>query len=561
MHPDVDALADQLVDVRFAHEPLEAALLGLRERSVGVGDLSAEGSDALIRRYREIAVASEVLGRRLRAAGELEERDTLILDVVGHAATSTADELATGIEAFTLSGYTNAPVIRALSYLAQLSLASSEDVEDYLERLRAVPEFCAQAGEGHLRALGSGRSPTMRGATNAVAYLDRVLGEETTAGLVRGEGEWRDTLERVVRDDVRPALVEYRDLLANALAPRGRDDDHAGLCALAHGAEIYEVMTRVWTSTARTPAELHRRGLTMVDLLRDNLTTVGRRLWDVADASEVHHRLLHDPALRYERPEEMIDVAIETVRRAEAALAQWFVTVPDSPCRVEVMPAALADSLAVGYYLPGAVDGTRQGTFFVNTAHPAHHFRYMTEAVAFHEGVPGHHFQDAVSQHVPGAHLVQSVFADGAYEEGWGLYSERLAYEMGLYSDDLALLGMLCADILRAARLVVDTGVHAFGWSRSRAIAWMSDHVALSDEEIALEVDRYISAPGQALSYMVGRLEIDALRAEAATRLGDAFDLRAFHDVVLRTGPVSLRTLSGTVHRWMQVEASRLAGE
>jgi uncharacterized protein (DUF885 family) len=178
----------------------------------------------------------------------------------------------------------------------------------------------------------------------------------------------------------------------------------------------------------------------------------------------------------------------------------------------------------------------------------------MAEAVAFHEAVPGHHFQLTIAQEESG-HVVFSVFGDTASAEGWGLYAERLADEMGLYSGDLARLGMLSTDAWRAARLVVDTGLHALGWSRQEAIDWMASHVPMSQLEVESEVDRYIVMPGQALSYMVGRLELESLRRGASERLGERFVVRDFHDLVLRTGPVALPALRSAVDRWIAVHS------
>ncbi|HXW80029.1 MAG TPA: DUF885 domain-containing protein, partial [Acidimicrobiales bacterium] len=192
------------------------------------------------------------------------------------------------------------------------------------------------------------------------------------------------------------------------------------------------------------------------------------------------------------------------------------------------------------------------GTYFVNTTKPGERFRQFAEAVAFHEAVPGHHFQLTIAQELEGNHRAMAVFADVATAEGWGLYAERLADEMGLYSSDVARLGMVSTDAWRAARLVVDTGLHALGWTRQQAIDWMAGHVPMSPLEIQSEVDRYIAMPGQALSYMVGRLQIEACRREAAERLAERFDVKMFHDLVLRSGPVPLPALTAAVERWTE---------
>ena len=206
--------------------------------------------------------------------------------------------------------------------------------------------------------------------------------------------------------------------------------------------------------------------------------------------------------------------------------------------------------------MPGAIDGSRSGTYYLNTSKPEERHRYAAEDIAFHEAVPGHHFQLTIAMESKDLAPARQVLYDTACAEGWGLYAERLADEMGLYSDDLARMGLFTADSLRASRLVVDTGLHALGWSRQEAVDWMAAHTPLPALEIDTEIDRYISYPGQALAYMVGRREIVRLRTEAAERLGPRFDLREFHDLVLRVGILPLPALARTVERWVQRRSS-----
>ena len=207
--------------------------------------------------------------------------------------------------------------------------------------------------------------------------------------------------------------------------------------------------------------------------------------------------------------------------------------------------------MTAAYYMPGAIDGSRSGTYYLNTSKPEERHRYAAEDIAFHEAVPGHHFQLTIAMESKDLAPARQVLYDTACAEGWGLYSERLADEMGLYSDDLARMGLFAADTWRASRLVVDTGLHALGWTRQKAVDWMAEHTPLPRMEIESEVDRYISFPGQALAYMVGRCEIVRLRTAAAEGLGERFDLREFHDLVLRVGILPLPALARTVERWV----------
>jgi uncharacterized protein (DUF885 family) len=319
---------------------------------------------------------------------------------------------------------------------------------------------------------------------------------------------------------------------------------------------MYAILARFHTSMRYTPTELHDMGKEIVEEVSGEFKEVGSRLWDTTSLPDIFDRLSNDPALRYESREEMLDHARRVVSAAEAEAPRWFSLVPDQPCLVEPVPRAEEAGMAAAYYIAGAIDGSRAGTYFLNTSKPEERFRYAAEDVAFHEAVPGHHFQLSIALEDEDLIPARRVMVDTACAEGWGLYSERLADEMGLYTDDLARMGLFAADAWRAGRLVVDTGLHAMGWSRQQAVDWLVEHTPLPRIEIESEVDRYISYPGQALAYMVGRREIVRLRAAAAARLGTRFDLREFHDTVLRAGSLPLPALAGTIERWAERVAS-----
>jgi uncharacterized protein (DUF885 family) len=305
------------------------------------------------------------------------------------------------------------------------------------------------------------------------------------------------------------------------------------------------------TTTTRTPEELHQTGLDVIAALADEYAELGSKVFGTGDQREIFRRMTTDPELRWNNADELLAAAMRTVERAEEAAPAWFGRLPSQRCKVEPVPAAEAPSAPTAYYMIPSLDGTRPGIYFANT-HEAHRRdRFTSQVIAFHEAVPGHHFQLSLAQELTHLHLIRRVAPLIAYAEGWGLYTERLADEMGLYSTDLDRLGMLAMDSLRAGRLVVDTGIHAKGWSREQAIRYLRDNTPLSDLEIAGEVDRYIGYIGQALSYMVGRLEIQRLRALAESRLGGRFDIRAFHDLVLGGGSLPLNVLDGVVVRWI----------
>jgi uncharacterized protein (DUF885 family) len=245
----------------------------------------------------------------------------------------------------------------------------------------------------------------------------------------------------------------------------------------------------------------------------------------------------------------VFETAATVLDRARDAIPSWFGILPRARCEVVRMGDHEEKHSTIAYYRQPAVDGSRPGQYFINTYAPETRPRYEAEALAYHESIPGHHLQIAIGQELESLPEFRRHLGPTAFFEGWGLYTERLADEMGLYSGDLDRFGILSFDAWRACRLVVDTGMHALGWSRDQAIRYMAEHTALGSNNISNEVDRYIVWPGQALAYKTGQLELLRLRAETERRLGASFDFRAFHDAVLGAGAVPLRTLRQLVGR------------
>jgi uncharacterized protein (DUF885 family) len=440
-----------------------------------------------------------------------------------------------------------------------ITVKTPDQQRDYLLRLAAVPRFLADLAERHRVGLAAGRLPVAHLVRDAIALIDRYLAAPPDADpLARHEGtsDFAAERDRVLAEAVRPAYAEYRDVLERELLPVGRPEDRPGLCWLPDGASLYAAVARVHTTTSRTPDDLHETGLALVAALAEEYREVGRRVFGADDLATVFDRMRTDPALRWENAEEMLDSARAAVERAEQAAPAWFGVLPGSKCVVEAVPEAEAPGAPTAYYSPTAMDGSRPGTYFANTSRAQERHRYQSEAIAFHEAVPGHHFQITLAQEMTDLPMLRRLANVTSYVEGWGLYCERLADEMGLYSDDVARLGMLSIDSMRAGRLVVDTGLHALGWSRAQAVDYLREHTPLPLVEIESEVDRYIAAPGQALAYMVGRLEIQRVRAEAERTLGDRFDIRAFHDVVLGGGPLPLAVLDEVVRAWAGATAA-----
>jgi uncharacterized protein (DUF885 family) len=316
--------------------------------------------------------------------------------------------------------------------------------------------------------------------------------------------------------------------------------------------ESYTKLIRVHTSLDMTPQELHELGLQQVAKFRKDLSALGAKVLGTSDVDEIEKKLRSDPALHFATANQVEVKARATLARAQAAVPKWFgVAQPKTPCRVKVMGMHEAPYSTIAYYREPSGPG-KPGLYMINTYLPETRPRYEAEALAFHESVPGHHLQIAVAQELKDVPAFRRHQGVTAFVEGWALYTERLADEMGLYSSDLDRLGMLSYDAWRSCRLVVDTGIHAMGWTRQQAIDYMTANSCLAENNIENEVDRYITWPGQALAYKVGQLEILRLRDEAKQKLGPRFDIKAFHDVVLRNGAVALPVLREQVAHYIE---------
>ena len=317
------------------------------------------------------------------------------------------------------------------------------------------------------------------------------------------------------------------------------------------GADAYADAVRRHTTTDLTPEQIHRIGLDELESMRAEWSAIGERALGESDPARIAERMRGDRSLRFETTDEIVAVARGALARAEAVRDDWFPAGAIPDCVIEEIHPVDAGNSALGYYVPPAVDGSRPGTYCVLAADPTSHYRYEYEALSFHESVPGHHLQLATAQTLDIPRYRRHLDVEAcSFNEGWGLYAEHLADEMGLYSDDLSRLGMLSFRALRACRLVVDTGLHHLGWTREQAIDVMFEHTATTREHVTSEVDRYIAWPGQALAYLIGRREIVRLRAEAEATLGEQFSVVDFHATVLGHGAVPLSVLADTIGRW-----------
>jgi uncharacterized protein (DUF885 family) len=549
----VTALADDLVQLLFEADPLFASLSGVHDHDAELADLTEAGQQALAGRLRQVAAAAQAVDPAGLAAA-----DRLTREVVGTVAADQADVLAAGGVEWQVTDLWVAPAARVLADLPLCTVPEPEHAAAYLRRLAALDGYLAAAADRHEAGVAADRAPVARLVRAAIEQLDGYLAAPAADPLAEvappagwaGADGFRHEVAAVLEGSVRPAFRRYRGRLAG-IEPAGRGDDRAGLCWLPGGEDAYRTLVRAHTTAPRGPDELHHTGLELLARLAEEYAEIGSRVFGSTDPAEVMRRMRDDPALRCTSAEQMLADARAAVARAEEAAPRWFGRVPAQQCVVAAVPAADEARAVFAYYIQPALDGSRPGTYWQYTRDPAGQHQHVLEFTAFHEAVPGHHLQLALTQGRPDLPLLRRVFEFDGHGEGWALYCERLADEMGLYTGDIARLGMLSGDSLRASRLVVDTGLHALGWSRAQAVDFLRANTPLAPADVEVEIDRYLAGPGQALAYMVGRLEIQRLRADAERRLGAAFDIRAFHDVVLGAGALPLSTLDTHVGEWL----------
>lgn len=560
--PAVGRLAEDMLAVAFDASPVTATLVGVRDRDDRLPDYS-EGGDAVHRsRAAELLARAEAVD-----PATLTSADRITVAVVRQQAIEACDQVEIRAVEYTITDGFGAAVAELLRLLPMVGITEPAHAEGYLARLAGLPAMLATLADRHRTGIAAGRLPVRPLAQAAADQLERYLASPQTDPLRRpgppdGDGEragywagFRSERDRLLRERVHPAVGRYREVLATEVVPHGRPAERPGLCWLPDGEAHYGRLVRLHTTTDRTPTQLHRTGQEVIAALAGEYVELGARVFGTGDLDQIFARLREDPALRWRDGEELLAAARDTVTRAEQAAPDWFGRLPQQRCRVEPVPDSDAPGAPPAYYMQPALDGTRPGTYFANTYRAGDRYRYTAEATAFHEAVPGHHFQRTFAQELTELPLVRRLARATAYTEGWGLYCERLADEMGLYSTDLARLGMLCLESMRAGRLVVDTGLHALGWSRQQAVDYLRSHTPMSTVEVATEVDRYIAGPGQALAYLVGRLEIQRLREAAERALGGRFDVRRFHDTVLGGGPLPLDILAQVVDAWVRAPA------
>ncbi len=447
-----------------------------------------------------------------------------------------------------------------IDYNQQMFVPDSESADMLLKRLELYKRLYTQIAEVQKIGLNNNRVATERNLLRTIDQLENYLGsslEEDPLLLINFSpeisesfiSEWKEKAKKIIDVNIRPTVLAYLDQLKTEHIPKGRTDEHSGIMWIEGGEETYLRALRKYTGHKDiTVQEVHNVGLSEIDRLKKEFFEIGESVFPgVSTPEEVLQKMQTEPSMRYESKEQMLQLAVDTIERAYKPLEEWFTVFPKSPCKVLPVPAESEQHAPPAYYYPPLPDGSRDGTYFLNTFKAETKSIFEAESVAFHEAIPGHHLDRTIAVELQDVPDFQKYVASTAFVEGWGLYSEQLANEMGLYSNDVQQLGRLGNDAWRACRLVLDTGMHGMGWSRDKAIEFFKANSPIEEINSEIETDRYIAWPGQACSYKMGQLKIEELRRKAEKELGDKFDIRYFHDEVLCDGGITLPILENKI--------------
>jgi uncharacterized protein (DUF885 family) len=544
-------LADDYWDYLMETQPSNAHMLGDYRYMDRVEDASRAGEDAKITRLRDFASKARAFDPAVLSSDDQVTRETLIYECETEAAITEMRQAEFGVDPIF-----GTQVVFQVA-IPQMSVETPEHAEMMLAKYSAVAGMIDQQTERLREGIASGRVNAVFAVNATVTEIDAMLASpvdedaflkaQMPADYSEADiASWRERAMTIVAGEIRPAFARYRDAIRDEVGPVARTDERAGLWALDDGDELYARLLERYTTLDMTAQGIHDVGLAQIARLADEYRETAGPILETTELDEIFAALRDDPELHHTTGADVVAQSEEAFASAKAAMGDWFGRLPQSDCFVQETQHG-----PVAFYYPPAEDGSREGTFFMNTADPTSWGTFEIQSTAFHEGIPGHHLQIAIAQELGDS--MPAFRRNGfisAYGEGWGLYTERLADEMGLYSTELDRVGMLQGDSMRACRLVVDTGMHALRWSRQKAIDFVAANSPMTLQSITEEIDRYLSFPGQAVSYMIGRIEIQRIRAEAEAAMGDNFDIKGFHDVVLGSGCIPLPSLARLVDEW-----------
>ena len=552
----LDALIDEVWAFQLRENPLLATYCGVHaynDRLPRISEADAQRRKAQYGTY--LARLEGIDGLALPADAQLNR------DILARMLGDEIADYAFGVHRMLLSKMHGAHV--SFPDLPQVvPLRGVDDYEDYLARLHAFPAYIEEQIEQMRHGISTGHVPPRAALLGVDAAIRPLLVDDPAESplyepfarfaATMPEGERARLAEAgraAVAEAVVPAYARLLRFVVDEYLPAARET--IGANALPDGEAFYAHCVRKYTTLDLSPQEVHDIGLEEMTRIGDEMRAIVRQVGTEGDVHAFIASLRADPRFYVDTPEALLKEVALVLKRMDGALPTLFSLLPRMPYGIREVLAHVAPQSTTAYYFPAPGDGSRAGYYYVNTYDLASRPLYEIEALSLHEAVPGHHLQIALQMELdlPDFRRFGEVTA---FIEGWALYAERLGLEVGFYEDPYSDFGRLTYEAWRASRLVVDTGMHALGWTRQQSIDYMAENTALSLLNIANEVDRYIAWPGQALAYKTGELKIRGLRAAAEEALGERFDLRAFHRVVLEQGGIPLDALEARVRAWIE---------
>ncbi|NYF79958.1 DUF885 domain-containing protein [Granulicella arctica] len=552
------ALFEDIWQQNLKHSPEFASSIGDKRYNDQLSDYSIEEVNASLARGRKfIQQLSEIDTTGLAQQDQVSD-DLMLRSLIDDQEAAKFKEWEMPVNQF------NGPHTALAQLVAQLSFETVKDYEDYIARLTKIPTVFSQITTNMQLGMEDGRMPpkyllekvlvqTNALATQKPADSPFALPLKKFPKTISPDDQKRlsDAVLDAVANDVLPAYQRFARFLSGQYIAKGRTEP--GISAIPDGDAYYAFRVRQSTTLNKTPAEIHQIGLDEVKRDETEMLAIAKKL-GFSDLKSFNAALKTNPKEHPTSKQQLLDAYRNYIAGMKPKLPELFGRLPKAPIEVVPVPDYIEKDQAAAYYDNGTPDGSRPGRVFINTYNFANRSLADVEAVAYHEGIPGHHLQISIAQELTDIPEFRKYTYYTAYTEGWALYSERLGKEIGFYQDPYSDYGRLEADIWRAIRLVVDTGVHSQHWTRQQMVDYFHDHSAIDETNIQAETDRYIAWPGQALGYKMGQLKILELRQRAQTALGPKFQLKDFHDVVIDSGALPLDVLEKQVDAWIAKE-------
>ena len=550
----VNDLAHRFWEGILERDPVWATVLGDERYNDRWPDLGAHGRAADEAAYRSALEEAMAIPADGLEPEQVITRDLVILISQNHLEQLAQKQYQLAID------HMSGPQVWPAEFAQYQPADTPERLEKLLARHAAYPAMIEQYVSTLAEGVRDGRTSAAMPVRRAIEQTERLLAlvpeAHPASSMIAVGDEDRPRVVSAVEEHVYAGLRRLYAYLVDEYEPHARREP--GVSTTPGGDEAYRLAIRVQTSLDTTAEDVHAFGLADLEAIEAEKDEIARRLGH-ADRHAMREALAADPDNHTDDPDAIVRLAQGQTERAYAEAPKYFGRLPSANCYVKPVEAYREADSPPAFYMPPSLDGSRQGQYYINTYQPRERQLHRLASITFHEATPGHHFQIGIEMELPSLPPFRTLgarIAGGAYVEGWGLYTERLADEMGLYASEPERFGMLEAQSFRAARLVVDSGIHAMGWTREQAITFMHERGSLPMVDAAIEVDRYTVWPGQALAYKVGQREIERARADVTEAMGGRFDLRVFHDEVLGHGSLPLMTLRREILGWVEAAVS-----